>query len=301
MEPSTDNVPAAEVEIDEHLVRRLVDLQFPQWARLPVTLVESAGWDNTIYRLGTKLAVRIPRRHIGAEHIANESQWLPVLGSQLPLTTPTPVGLGSPAEGYPWPWVVTPWLPGEIAAVAPVTDLRQTAILLAEFVAALRTINPAGGPASELRGMPLAAKDQTARAAIDTLQDEFDSVALTTAWEAARAAPTWRSPAVWMHGDLHPGNILVENGHVTAVIDFGLVAVGDPACDLTVAWTFLSGDARAAFRRALLVDDAAWARARGLALDFGLMCASRTSANSIVGDIGRHTLTEVLTDRSRQR
>ncbi len=292
-------MPAAEVDIDEQLVRRLLGSQFPQWAPLPLTLVESAGWDNTIYRLGPELAVRIPRRRIGAGHLATESQWLPVLAPQLPLTTPIPVGLGSPAEGYPWPWTVSRWLTGEIAAVAPVTDLRRTAIVLAEFVAALQTINPAGGPASEFRGMPLAEKDRIARAAIDTLHNEFDPVAVTAAWEAAATTPTWRGSAVWMHGDLHPANILVENGHVTAVIDFGLTAVGDPACDLTVAWTFLSGDARSDFRTALSIDDATWARARGQALDVGLMCASHASENSIIGGIGRRTLNEVLTDHNR--
>jgi aminoglycoside phosphotransferase (APT) family kinase protein len=289
-------MPAAEVAIDVTLVRRLLAAQFPQWADLPLELVASAGWDNTIYRLDTDLAVRLPRRRIGARHVENEHRWLPVLAPRLPLPTPVPLGMGEPGEGYPWHWTVSPWLAGDIAAVAPVADLRQAAILLAEFVAALWKIDPAGGPSSRFRDVPLSGHDETARAAIEALRNEIDPGLATAAWERAVAAPAWRGPAVWMHGDLHPANLLVQNGQLSAVIDFGLLAVGDPACDLMVAWTFLSGDARDDFRARLSVDDGTWARARGWALDIGLMCASHDTADSTIGSIGRRTLSEVLTD-----
>jgi aminoglycoside phosphotransferase (APT) family kinase protein len=289
-------MPAAEVEIDEALVRRLLAAQFPRWADLPLELVASGGWDNTIYRLGTDLAVRLPRRRIGAGHVEKEHRWLPVLAPRLPLPTPVPLGMGEPGEGYPWRWTVSGWLPGDIAAAAPVTDLRHAASLLAEFVAALRSTDPAGGPNSQFRGDPLSGHDGMARAAIEALRTEIDPGLATAAWEAALAAPVWRGPAVWMHGDLHPANLLVEDGRLSAVIDFGLLAVGDPACDVMVAWTFLSGDARDDFRTRLSVDDGTWARARGWALDMGLMCAHHTPADSTIGSVGRRTLSEVLTD-----
>jgi aminoglycoside phosphotransferase (APT) family kinase protein len=157
--------PAAEVQIDVPLVRRLLAAQFPQWARLAVEPVESAGWDNTVYRLGPDLAVRLPRRRIGAGHVEREQQWLPVLGPQLPLAVPMPLGNGVPGAGYPWRWTVCNWLDGELAALTPVDDARQTAISLARFVAALQKIDPAGGPASEFRGTSLAGRDRVARTA----------------------------------------------------------------------------------------------------------------------------------------
>jgi aminoglycoside phosphotransferase (APT) family kinase protein len=287
---------AAEVEIDVTLVRRLLAAQFPQWADLTIEPVASAGRDNMICRLGADLAVRLPRRRIGAGHVQKEHRWLPVLAPLLPLPTPVPLGMGEPGEGYPWHWTVSPWLAGDIAAVAPVADLRRAAIQLAEFVTALRAIDPAGGPSSQFRGDPLSGHDEMARAAIEALRNEFEPGVVTAAWETAVAAPVWRGPAVWMHGDLHPANLLVEDGRLSAVIDFGLLAVGDPACDLMVAWTFLSGDARDDFRTILSVDEATWARARGWALDMGLMCATVAPAQSTIGGIGRRTLREVIAD-----
>ena len=164
------------------------------------------------------------------------------------------------------------------------------------MVTALQAIDPVGGPASEFRGMPLAERDRAVRVTIETLRGTLDSAPLMAAWDAAKAAPAWQGPAVWMHGDLHPANLLVEKRRLSAVIDFGLLAVGDPACDLMVAWTYLSTAARAEFQAALSVDDATWARARGWALDFGLMCATHTTDNSMLESIGQHTVTEVLAD-----
>src|SRR5215472_15291505 len=163
--------PAAEVRIDVPLVRRLVAVQFPEWADLAVEPVESAGWDNTIFRLGPDLAVRLPRRRVSAEHVSNEHQWLPVLAPQLPLAVPVPLGCGVPGEGYPWPWTVCRWLPGEVAAQTPVADMELAAMSLARFVAALQAIDPAGGVAHEFRGMSVAARDHNVRAAAEVLRD----------------------------------------------------------------------------------------------------------------------------------
>jgi len=240
--------------------------------------------------------VRLPRRAVGAAHVEREHRWLPALAPQLPLPVPSPLGKGVPAEGYPWHWTVRRWFPGQIAAVQPVADLGHAAVALAQFVTALQAIDPVGGPASEFRGMPLAECDRAVRAAIGTLRGTLDPAPLMEAWDAAITAPVWQRPAVWMHGDLHPANLLVEKRRLSAVIDFGLMAVGDPACDLMVAWTYLSAAARADFQAALPVGDATWARARGWVLDFGLMCVTHTSDDSMLEMIGQHTVTEVLAD-----
>lgn len=291
-----DSRPAAEVHIDTRLVRRLVATQFPQWADLSLTPVDAAGWDNCVYRLGTELAVRLPRRALGAAHLQRERRWLPVLAPRLPLPVPVPLAEGVPAEGYPWPWTVCRWLAGKSAAVQPVGDLGQAAVVLARFVTALQLIDPAGGPGSEFRGGPLAGQNRAVQAAAEAMHDSFDPAAVVAAWGTALAAPRWAGPAVWMHGDLHPANLLVHDGQVSAVIDFGLVAVGDPACDLMVAWTFLTTVARRRFRSALAVSDSTWTRARGWALEFGIRCAAHADNDPVLSHIGQHTVSEVLAD-----
>ena len=288
--------PAADVHIDAPLVRHLVAAQFPQWATLAVEPVESAGWDNTIFRLGSELAVRLPRRRVSAEHVRNEHKWLPVLAPRLPLAVPVPLGCGVPGEGYPWHWTVCPWLTGELAALTQVADLDRAATSLARFIAALRAVDPAGGSVHEFRGVSLAPRDHNVRASAAVLQDRFDVGPVVEVWEAALAAPAWTGQPVWMHGDLHPANLLVEGHELSAVIDFGLLGVGDPACDLEVAWTYLAPDSRAVFRSALAVDDATWSRGRGWALDFGLRAAAYSADNLVLGDIGRYTLAQILAD-----
>jgi aminoglycoside phosphotransferase (APT) family kinase protein len=281
------------VRIDAGLVRRLLARQFPQWADLPVRTVSSAGWDNEIFRLGASLAVRMPRRRIGAEQVGRLHRWLPVLAGRLPLAIPAVAGQGVPGEGYPWPWSVTSWLPGDIAAGYSDPDLGTAAIRLAGFIAALRAVDPAGGPVSEFR-RDLADRDGPVGAAIDALGDVPYRGAAGRAWRRARAAPGWDGPAVWMHGDLHPANLLVTDGQLSGIIDFGLLAVGDPAVDLMVAWTFLSAATRPAFRAALPADAAMWERGRGWALDLGLRCAAYSADNPLLGQIGRYTLSQLL-------
>jgi aminoglycoside phosphotransferase (APT) family kinase protein len=284
------------VRIDIPLVRRLVAAQFPQWASLAVAPVESAGWDNTIFRLGSNLAARLPRRRVGAEQVRKEHQWLPVVAPDLPLAVPVPLGHGVPGEGYPWHWTVCPWLKGELAALTRVADIGRAAMSLARFIAALQAIDSTGGPVHKFRGVSLAARDHNTRASAAVLQDSLDIASVLKVWEAALTVPVWTGQPVWMHGDLHPANLLVERGDLTAVIDFGLLGVGDPACDLMVAWTYLSSDSRDAFRSALAVDDAAWSRGRGWALQFGLRAAAYSADNLVIGDIGRYTLAQVLAD-----
>ncbi|MFI1400586.1 aminoglycoside phosphotransferase family protein [Streptomyces sp. NPDC020681] len=260
--------------IDAALARRLVDTQFPQWAELPLKLLDPAGSDHVIYRLGEDLTVRLPR-HAGAIRQAmKESEWLPRLASHLPLAIPEPVGVGEPDFDYPWPWAVSRWLDGELATAESLADSSQAAVQLAEFLTALQAFVPEDFPVEDapqdLTGRPLADRDRATRAAIAEVDGAFDAAAMTELWDAALSAPEWDRPPVWFHGDFHTGNLLTVDGRLSAVIDFGELGIGDPACDLTIAFTLMSAESRAAFRATLGVDDATWTRGRGWALATGL-------------------------------
>ncbi|MGW3964706.1 aminoglycoside phosphotransferase family protein [Amycolatopsis sp. NPDC005003] len=253
--------------IDTALVRRLVDTQFPQWAGLPLTRYPQAGSDHVIHRLGAELSVRLPR-HAGAIGQAEkEAEWLPRLAPHLPLAVPEPVAVGRPGFGYPWPWAVSRWLDGEVATVSALSGSHEAAVELAGFLTALNRFH---GETAHVAGRPLATRDTATRAAIEQVGAAFDSAALTGLWETALAAPAWAGPPVWCHGDFHTGNLLTTGGRLSAVIDFGELGVGDPACDLTIAFTLLSAETRATFRAALDVDGATWTRGRGWALATGL-------------------------------
>jgi aminoglycoside phosphotransferase (APT) family kinase protein len=293
-------VHADEVATDTSLVRRLLAAQFPDWADLPIERVPSAGTDNAIYRLGEEMAVRLPRVESGTGQLEMEYRWLPRLAPHLPLAIPTPIAMGDPAEGYPWRWSVYRWLEGE-NATADRLDLRQAATDLAEFIAALQRIDTTGGPLAGVespRGVPLAERDAPTRAAITALSGVLDTDAVTAQWEAALRAPLWTGPGVWLHGDLNEGNLLALHGRLTAVIDFGVMGVGDPACDLMVAWTLLTPETRAVFRAALPFDDATWMRGRGWALSWALIVLPYyKNTNPGLCRIAEYTINEVLHER----
>ncbi|WP_112271237.1 aminoglycoside phosphotransferase family protein [Lentzea terrae] len=255
-----------EPTIDAALARRLVEAQFPQWAELPLLLHSPAGSDHVIYRLGEELSVRLPR-HAGAiTQARKEAQWLPELAPHLPLTIPVPVEVGEPDFGYPWPWAVSRWLDGEVATVDALSGSHEAALELAEFLTALHRFD--GAPTEDLKSLPLAARDAATRSAIAKVGDAFDTAAMTELWDAALAAP--EQAPVWRHGDFHTGNLLTTGGRLSAVIDFGELGVGDPACDLIIAFTLMSAETRATFRAVLEVDDPTWTRGRGWALATGL-------------------------------
>ncbi|MER5177632.1 aminoglycoside phosphotransferase family protein [Streptomyces sp. NPDC002896] len=269
-ETSANTRPA----IGAALVRRLVDTQFPQWAQLPLELLDPAGSDHVIYRLGEELSVRLPR-HAGAiAQARKESEWLPRLAPHLPLAVPVPVGVGEPDFGYPWQWAVSRWLDGEVATVEALAESTEAAVELAGFLTALQQFAPDVIPAvdarADLTAGPLADRDRSTRAAITAVDGAFDTAAMTELWDAALSAPGWDRPPVWFHGDFHTGNLLTVVGSLSAVIDFGSLGVGDPAPDLMIAFTLMSAGSRAAFRTALGVDDATWTRGRGWALTTGL-------------------------------
>jgi aminoglycoside phosphotransferase (APT) family kinase protein len=287
---------ADEFGIDVVLVRRLVAAQFPQWADLSIEPVRSAGTDNAIYRLGDEMAVRLPRIAGATGQIELEHRWLPLLAPLLPLAVPLPLAKGRPGEGYPWHWAVCRWLEGEPATSERITDLRQAAIDLAGFITALQQADPEHGPASP-RGGLLAARDERTRAAIAALHGKIDTGSVTAAWDAALRAPAWTGPPVWAHGDLYDGNVLVERGRLSAVIDFGVLGVGDPACDLIVAWSLFTPETRAVFRAELAVDDATWARGRGWALSVALIALPYyETTNPVMVANAAHRIEEVLAD-----
>ena len=292
---------ADEVDIDISLVARLLAGQFPQWADLPLSPVHSAGTDNAIYRLGDDLAVRLPRVAGATEQVDTEFLWLPRLSPHLPLDIPVPLALGQPDEGYPWSWSVCRWLDGESAQSQRPADLGQAARDLADFIAALQSIEVVGwpppGPPDSPRGGPLSTRDAPTRAAIAELSGRLDTSAVTVAWEAALQEPAWRGPPVWTHGDLLPGNLLVHQGRISAVIDFGCLGVGDPACDLIVAWALLSAQTREIFRAAISADEATWGRGRGWALSIGLIALPYYQhTNPVFAATARRMIAEVLAD-----
>jgi aminoglycoside phosphotransferase (APT) family kinase protein len=288
--------------IDAGLVRRLVAAQFPQWGDLPVRPVPADGWDNRTYRLGDELTVRLPTAEYYAPAVEKEHRWLPVLAPSLPVPVPVPVALGEPGEGYPFPWAVRRWLDGETADRATVPDLPRFAREVAQFVLALQGVDAGGGPAAGAhsfhRGAPPAHYDDEVRRSLAVLEGRVDTAAARQVWRAALAS-TWQREPVWFHGDVATGNLLVRDGRLAAVIDFGTSGVGDPACDLVIAWTFFEGEGREAFRDSVRQDDATWARARGWALWKALIgLAHDIDLDEEAAAVNRRVVEEVLADHA---
>ena len=294
-----------ELETDADLVRRLLAAQHPQWADLPIRRFASDGTSNALYRLGNDLVARLPLRPGSGAAIGREHQWLPFLAPHLPLAVPTPVALGGPGEGYESVWSVYGWLDGESAATAPLDDPADAATALGWFVVALRSVDATDGPRPSAdnygRGCPLALRDDGTRQAIAELTGTIDTDAATAAWETALATPVWAASPVWLHGDLMPGNLLVDRGRLHAVIDFGGVGVGDPACDLQIAWNFFAGASRDAYRDAVEVDDDTWARGRGWALSVALLqLPYYATSNPAMARVARFTIDAVLADAAER-
>ncbi|MER7112590.1 aminoglycoside phosphotransferase family protein [Streptomyces sp. NPDC000229] len=284
--------------IDDDLVRRLIAGQFPQWAGLAVERFPSGGTVNAVYRLGDGMLVRLPLTKGGAADVVREREWLPRLAPRLPMAVPEVLGAGEPAEGYPWGWSVYRWLEGENPREGALTEPMLLAEDLAGFVAAMRSVSLPGAPVA-YRGGPIDSLDASTRAAIEELrgipEEGVDCDAALAVWEDALAAPGWDGEPVWLHADLMPGNLLVERGRLSAVIDFGCMGVGDPACDLFPAWNLLPAGAREVFREALGVDDPTWVRGRARAFSQALISLPyHRRTNPAMASNARHVIRAVL-------
>lgn len=289
-------MPTAEVDIDEPLVRGLLGDQHPDLADLALAEVAS-GWDNVVYRLGDALTVRLPRRHLGAELVEHEQRWLPELAPRLPLPIPAPVRVGRPGRGYPWSWSVVPWFEGTVAAIEPPVDLFDAAETLGRFLVSLHRPAPPDAPVNPYRGVPLAERSARMHECVEQLGETVDRPRVEQLWADLVVTPRWAGSPLWLHGDLHPANLLVRDGRLAAVIDFGDITGGDPATDLAVAWMLFPAEVRPAFRVAAGDPDAdTWERARGWALAHSIACLAHSADNALIAQVGARTLREVLAD-----
>ena len=296
---------ADEIDISPALAKSLVARQFPHLAGLPITKLPSAGTENAIFRLGDDLAIRMPRVAGAAKQAEREAAWLPRLAPHLSLAIPEPVELGRPTEGFPHHWSICRWLEGENAFVRPVDDLGDSAYRLARFVRSLHAAPVAGDPslvvAKSGRGVDLIHRDAATRSAIKACEGLADTDALSAMWDDALASAEWSDAPRWLHGDIHIGNLLTENGRVTGIIDWGCLGMGDPACDLTVAWSMLDRESRVIFRAELDVDDATWIRGRAWAISVAVIALPYyLRTNPLLVAISRHSIDEANRDWRRE-
>jgi aminoglycoside phosphotransferase (APT) family kinase protein len=285
-----------EVHIDVELVRRLVAQQFPHWSGLIVEPAESTGTVNAIYRLGSDMYLRLPRVEAWAQDLMKELHWLPSLAGHLSLEIPEPLAEGHPAFGYPFEWAIYRWLDGSTYAPDSIGSERDAAAELARFVSELRAIDSSRGPRSR-RDAPLRLRDPQVQAFIQSLDGEVDGEAAMAVWRRSLKAPEWDGVSVWTHGDLLPPNLLVRDGRISAVIDFGSIGLGDPAVDVIPAWTVFGEEGRKTFRPSLDVDDDTWTRARGFALHQALLIIPYyQESNPAFTAMARRTVDQLLAD-----
>ena len=293
------------MNISTALVQRLIKSQFPAWSDLSIKSVELSGWDNRTFHLGDHMTVRLPSAESYASQVEKEQQWLPKLAPNLPLPIPHPLAMGKPSEDYHWGWSIYQWLDGKTASLETISDLSKFALKLAEFLKAFQKIDskdgPVAGPQNFYRGGSLKIYEQETREAIKKLDPTLDSKRITEIWNLALDSE-WNKPPVWMHGDIAVGNLLVNNGELSAVIDFGQLGVGDPACDLVIAWTLFKDQSREVFKQAMSLDEKTWERAMGWALWKALIVYTAlpgSNCNAIEIEKAKRVINELLADYSR--
>lgn len=292
-------MPAAEHSVDFDQLRLLLRDQFPALAERRLDVL-AYGWDNTLIRLGTDLLIRLPRREAAARLIEHEQRWLPTLAPRLPLPIPEPLYAGRPGRHYPWSWSIVAYREGENAADAKRLDTHHAAYTLGDFLAHLHVAAPADAPRNPFRGVALRSREAAFRANLELAGDAIDPSAAESIWEAALEARPWRHAPVWVHGDLHPANLLVAHTRLAAIIDFGDITSGDPATDLAIAWLLLPQQDRSTFWSAYRtnavhdVDVDLKARARGWALTLATVFLARSANNPIMHQIGKSAATQVF-------
>ncbi len=295
-------MPAAEVDVTEALVRRLLVEQHPDLAARPLVLVAN-GWDNVIFRLDAgddagddaALTVRVPRRQLGADLVANEHRWLPELAPRLPIPIPAPVRFGEPGDEYPWKWSVCPWFDGDVAADVAPDDLSLEAERLGAFLAALHTPAPSDAPHNAYRSGPATEPRPRFEGAVERLGSLVDGQRVRARWEELVSVTEWDGDPVWLHGDLHTANVIVHDGSISAVIDLGDITAGDPAVDFAIGWMLFDDEDRSLFRAAAGgVDRATWSRAEAWALHFALMYLLHSADSERFERMGTSLLARVL-------
>jgi aminoglycoside phosphotransferase (APT) family kinase protein len=291
---TTRDSPAAEIEISSALVRSLLTDQHPDLAELELQFL-AEGWDNSQFRLGQELIVRLPRRKLAVRLIEHEQAWLPRIGPTLPLPIPVPVRFGRPSALFPWPWSIVGWIAGSDAMSASVSDTTAEGIRLGRFFAALHTPAPASAPENRFRGVPLAERAERDGQALQSLRNQghVPDDALTI-WKEALHTPPYDGPPLWLHGDPHAGNVVIDHGQIVSVIDWGDITSGDPASDLVGCWMMLDKAGRDATRSVLPHDDDTWKRAQGWAVSIAAMVLNNSADRPHYLDLGHRTLSEVI-------
>ncbi|MGB0111727.1 MAG: aminoglycoside phosphotransferase family protein [Ilumatobacteraceae bacterium] len=287
---AAQNIPAAEFDVTEDVVRSLLVAQHPDLADRSLALVAN-GWDNVIFRLGDDLVVRMPRRQLGADLVEHEQRWLPDVAARVQIDIPVPVRHGVPSDEYPWKWSVCPWFVGTVAADAELRDPLAEARRLGNFVAALHTPAPAVAPRNTFRrGQPVRELTQRVDANVEVLGDLIDGDDVRARFHELASVGEWAHAPQWVHGDLHSANVIVSDGKISAVIDFGDITAGDPAVDLAIAWMLFDPVSRAVFRRtaggAVSIDEATWSRAQAWALHFALVYLLHSADNERFARMG---------------
>ncbi|WP_129688931.1 aminoglycoside phosphotransferase family protein [Gottfriedia acidiceleris] len=270
-------------KINVELVKQLINEQFPIWSHLEIKPVELSGNDNRTFHLGDNMSVRLPSAECYVPQVEKEHKWLPILANKLSLPISKPLAKGSSSRYYPWPWTINEWIDGESLSKENISDLSQFAKDLGGFLKEFQSIDAHGGPVAGkhnfFRGGNLAVYDQETRDSIDQTKEIFNKDLLTEIWETALSSK-WEYEPVWVHGDIAPGNLLVKNGKLCAVIDFGILGVGDPSCDAAMAWTFFDTNSRKVFKNVLNFDENTWHRARGWALWKALITFNANKENT---------------------
>lgn len=277
-----------EIPIDIDLVQKLISDQFPEWKALSITKIISSGTDNALYRLGDEYLIRLPRIDWAVDNIPMEANWLPKIAPLVSIPISTPVALGEPGLGYPYIWGIYKYIEGDIAQLGEpiVSDLVS-------FISSMHRVELSGGPISE-RGVPLVKREKVVQKALQDLDGMIDTKLVGSIWQEASFAPVWDKPSVWVHGDLSPFNLIVTGGRLCGVIDFGFLGIGDPACDLIVAWNMFNREQRDDFRRQLDVDDTMWLRGMGWALSIALIALPYyKDTNKALASNARHVIDEI--------
>ncbi|WP_042145502.1 aminoglycoside phosphotransferase family protein [Paucisalibacillus sp. EB02] len=293
------------IKIDENLVSRLINSQFPELCKLEIKPVEKSGNDNRTFHLGNRMSVRLPSDVAYVPQVEKEQKWLPFLAKHLSTPITEPLFKGEPSKDYPYPWSINKWLDGETLSIDKIDDLNQFAYDLGKFLVDLQSIDATGGPLAGkhnfYRGGHIVVYDDECREAINNNVDTFNKHLLEEIWELALTSE-WDGEPVWVHGDVAPGNILIKNGRLYAVIDFGILGVGDPSCDAAMAWTFFDDSSRKIFKDTLNFNDGTWNRARGWALWKALITYSYNKQSSkTIADESFNIIKVIINDYQIER